>query len=290
MNQCLNQLLTVGVLDSKSVRGVLEEHAPLVVTKWLTLGVLPKGAKPRDEREVMALRKEVEECEDPTILSFVKPKGIGHRLLFKTTRLALEYLMDLPPHARTYYMTLPVNKPVAFYMDVDKKVGGEWEGHPDYNWADTLEALKFYVNKTWRKCDVDGKGPPDWSQVLHVFHCSSQGKVLSKHLHTTTEKKECALVFRTRGACESSLRRCNGSSLLTTGTRRVTTGARRGSLPIPPARSNFMRRKRWTRMAMCGRGRGRRLLRMCLMCKGPEISGACRFAASLRSSRCCPSI
>ena len=205
MNKCLNPLVQRGVLSAAVASQVKPEHAPVLVTKWLIPGVAKKGKEPHEPTECLLLRQEFKDLAEPAILTYLKylPKFKrdipSQRLLFESKRLAFEYLADLPPHNRTYYLWVPSDKPVSFYLDLDKKLSDEWQGHGNYSWEETLGALRFYVDKTWRKCEAKNKSPPDWTQVLHVFHCNSTGKALSKHLHTTTDKKECALVFSNKG-------------------------------------------------------------------------------------------
>ena len=120
-----------------------KEDLPLAVTKWL---VFKAGRKLAD---CMYELPEFKDRAGATILSWLNvDNSPTKRLLFESREHAWRYLAALPPSERTYYVHIPKDAPVAFYLDIDKKYDERWEGHPRYDWEQTLDALDTFVMHT----------------------------------------------------------------------------------------------------------------------------------------------
>jgi len=161
-----------------------KEDLPLAVTKWL---VFKAGRKLTD---CMYELPEFKDRAGATILSWLNvDNSPTKRLLFESREHAWRYLAALPASERTYYVHIPKDAPVAFYLDIDKKYDERWEGHPRYDWEQTLDALDTFVMHTYYK--LTKKIAPIWTDEssMTVFSADGPGatKFLSKHVHTTKD-------------------------------------------------------------------------------------------------------
>ena len=111
---------------SHSARSSLKpEHLPLAVAKWLVSAV---GRKPN---ECIYTLPEYDPEAKQAVLSWLNANNRPMpRLLFESREKAWNFLAALPSEERTFYIYIPKDAPVAFYLDIDKPNDERWKGPP----------------------------------------------------------------------------------------------------------------------------------------------------------------
>ena len=192
---------------SRSARSSLKpEHLPLAVAKWLVSAV---GRKPN---ECIYTLPEYDPEAKQAVLSWLNANNRPMpRLLFESREKAWNFLAALPSEERTFYIYIPKDAPVAFYLDIDKPNDERWKDHPNYSWEETLQALQVFVSFTYHRL-TGGKSEPDWfdDTSLRVFSADGKPgakKLMSKHVHTTKDpSNENRFWFSSRASLASFLK------------------------------------------------------------------------------------
>ena len=192
---------------SRSARSSLKpEHLPLAVAKWLV------SAVGREAKDCIYTLPEYDPEAKQAVLSWLNANNRPMpRLLFESREKAWNFLAALPSEERTFYIYIPKDAPVAFYLDIDKPNDERWKGHPNYSWEETLEALKVFVSFTYHRL-TGGKSEPDWfdDTSLRVFSADGKPgakKLMSKHVHTTKDpSNENRFWFSSRASLASFLK------------------------------------------------------------------------------------
>ena len=174
-------------LSQQARASLKREHLPLAMAKWLV------PAPDRKPHECIQTLPEYDPASrKQAVLSWLNAKNRPMpRLLFESRERACEFLAALPPEERTFYMHIPKDAPVAFYLDIDKPSDGRWRGHPNYSWEETLDALKEFVSFTYHRL-TGGQSEPDWFEEDSLMVFAADGKpgckkLMSKHVHTTKD-------------------------------------------------------------------------------------------------------
>lgn len=193
-------------------RTVFLKFKPGFSTKEITLedGTTSTIVTPKKDWQCMDRNKKyiqlLKQGKEPVILKQLQDGNKGY-FLFEDRFKAYQFILSLPESKRTYYVYIPDDKPVMFYLDIDK--GNEikepkWIDHPTYNWCDTWESIQFFVNHTYKRYFELDSTRHNWTETpshLHwnneiiAFTCESD-KILSEHAHWA--KGRPALEFKNR--------------------------------------------------------------------------------------------